>query len=106
MRFLLVTLLATVSVSSLAGFVLADNEPSIEDTYPVVAQLQLRDRTVTITSAPAGYQYTIADESGAVLSAELTEDQLAEQYPELVDMLRPAVAGEGSGLMMLAPIKN
>ncbi|NER85067.1 MAG: hypothetical protein F6K42_37300 [Leptolyngbya sp. SIO1D8] len=106
-RFLLATLLATLSIGSLTGFVLANNDSAAEDAsseaYPVVAQLQLRDRIVTIVSATGGYKYTIADVSGDILSAGLTEEQLANEYPELLDMLRPAVADEGATLMMLNP---
>ena len=104
MRFITAVLLTTAFVSGLAGFVSANNQESVSESHPVVAQLALRDRTITITSAPSGYLYAIADESGTNLSAGLTEAQLAEQYPELLDMLRPAVAEEGSTLMMLAPM--
>lgn len=101
-RFVLAGLIAAVSVVSWGGAGVADSEAPAANTYPVVAQLGLRDRTITITAAPTGYRYTIADEAGAVLSAGLTEEQLAEQHPELLDTLRPAVAGS-SELMMLAP---
>ena len=104
MRFIVAALLTAAFVSGLAGFVSANSPETTGDSYPVVAQLALRDRTITITSAPEGYLYSVADESGSSLSANLTEEQLAEQYPELRDMLRPAVAEEGSTLMMLAPI--
>lgn len=102
-RFVLAGLVAAVSVVGWVGISAADSEAPAANSYPVVAQLALRDRTITITAAPTGYRYTIADEAGAVLSAGLTEEQLAEQHPELVEALRPAVAGETSELMMLAP---
>ncbi|MBD2258445.1 hypothetical protein [Pseudanabaena sp. FACHB-2040] len=106
-RFIVASLLAVASIVSLAGLGQADSEAPVADTYPVVAQLALRDRTVTITSAPAGYRYTIADEAGAVLSASLTEEQLADQYPELLETVRPAIADdEVSELMMLAPVSE
>ncbi|MEM9008675.1 MAG: hypothetical protein AAGE59_34845 [Cyanobacteria bacterium P01_F01_bin.86] len=102
MRFIVAVLLTAAFVSSVAGFVSADSPEMVNDSYPVVAQLVLRDRTITITSAPEGYLYSVADESGN-LSAGLTESQMAAQYPELLDALRPAVAEEGATLMMLAP---
>ncbi|MGF1522469.1 MAG: hypothetical protein ACFBSF_09140 [Leptolyngbyaceae cyanobacterium] len=105
MRFTVAALLTAAFVSGFAGFVSADSPETASESYPVVAQLVMRDRTVTITSAPEGYLYSIADEAGN-LSASLTESQMAEQYPEILDALRPAVAGEGSTLMMLAPMMN
>ena len=104
MRYVTAALLTAAFVSGLAGLVSANSQEAVSASHPVVAQLALRDRTITITSAPGGYLYSIADESGTSLSAGLTEAQLAEQYPELLDMLRPAVAEEGSNLMMLAPM--
>ena len=89
MRFVMIALLTAASISGLAGFVLADSQESTTTPYPVVTQLVLRDRTVTITSAPNGYRYSIADESGAILSANLTEGQMAKRYPELLDLLQP-----------------
>ncbi|MEO0534479.1 MAG: hypothetical protein AAF215_11520 [Cyanobacteria bacterium P01_A01_bin.123] len=111
MRLVLTVLLSTASITGLAGLVFANSEPPVDEGSaaegnPVVAQLVLRDRIVTITSSPTGYLYAVADESGAVLSAGLTEDQLSEQYPGLLDTLRPAVADENSELMMLAPVEH
>lgn len=103
-RLSIAALLATAVITGLARFGLADSQAPTSDSYPVVAQLALRDRIVTITSAPTGYLYSIADESGAILNAGLTEEQMAEQYPELLDRLRPAVADDDSQLMILAPV--
>ena len=102
-RFRLAALLTALSVTGLTGLALADYPES--DSLPVIAQLQLRDRTVTITSHPDGYLYSIADQSGAVLSAAMTEQEIAEQYPEVFELLQPAIAdGEDTELMMLAPM--
>ncbi|MFG6095741.1 hypothetical protein SPB21_10840 [Leptothoe sp. ISB3NOV94-8A] len=104
-RFAMAALLTAVSVTGLTGLALAEDVTRQPETMPVVAQLQLRDRTVTITSHPKGYLYSVADESGAVLNAALTEQEIAEQYPDLFDLLQPAVADDGNAeLMMLAPI--
>ncbi|WP_152532155.1 hypothetical protein [Leptolyngbya sp. Heron Island J] len=98
-------LLIAVSVSGLTGLAQAEQPLTQGDTYPVISQLELRDRTVTITSHPSGYRYSIADRAGTVLSAALTEQEMADQYPGLFDLLQPAVAGDDdSTLMMLAPI--
>ena len=55
MRFVVATLLAAASLSGLAGLVLANGQEPTNTNYPVVTQLELRDRTVTITLAPNGY---------------------------------------------------
>lgn len=98
-----VALLTTATISCLAGIALAGNPESQSGSYPVLGQLELRDRTVTLTVVPNGYLYSVTDQSGAVLNADLTEDQLAEHYPDLIELLRPAVAGGEANIMMLAP---
>lgn len=105
-RLALSIVLTTVSTLSSAGLVLANNASTVGESYPVVAQLALRDRTLIVTSAPSGYRYSVANTAGSILSANLTEKQLAEQYPELLDKLRPAVADENTQLMMLAPLAD
>ena len=106
MRFMLTAFLTVAAIVGLAGVVLADSQETTSDSYPVAARLELRDRIVTITSATNGYLYSIADQSGSILSASLTEEQMAEQYPELHHLLRPAVADDGAELMMLTPVAN
>jgi hypothetical protein len=84
--------------------------PSTQEgnTAPVISQLAFRDLTVTITSHASGYRYSVADEFGTMLSAALTEQEIADQYPELFELLQPAVAGDDDGqlMMMLIPIKE
>ncbi|MEO0407891.1 MAG: hypothetical protein AAF289_11120 [Cyanobacteria bacterium P01_A01_bin.135] len=101
-RLLAGILLATAVSSSLVNLAKADQQQTSSES-PIIAQLQLRDRTVTITAAPEGHRYSVADESGEILSAALKEEQLAEQYPELFDLLQPAVAEDDLGPLMLAP---
>ena len=104
-RFTIAALFTAFSVTGLAGLALAEHPTPESQSLPVIAQLQLRDRTVTVKSDSEGYLYSIADESGTVLSAAITEQEIAEQYPELFDLLQPAVADdEDSELMMLAPM--
>ncbi|NMF84882.1 hypothetical protein [Nodosilinea sp. P-1105] len=73
---------------------------------PVVAQLVVGDRLLIITSTPDGFRYLVADDDDddSTLSAALTATQLAQQYPELWDLVRPALAEDGPGLMLLAPV--
>ena len=102
-QFIAPAMLAAVSVFSLTGLAMAENPLTQNERHPVVAQLALRDQTVTVTSHPHGYLYSVADSSGVILSAALTEPEIAEQYPELFDRLQPAIADGDAQLMMLAP---
>ena len=103
-RFTASALLAAVSVFGLTGLAMAENPLTQRASHPIVAQLALRDRTVTITSHPQGYLYSVSDASGAILSAALTEQEIATQYPELFERLQPAIADDNTQLMMLAPL--
>ena len=105
MRYLgLATAIAVTTLLGLAGLGVANEPEATPVASAVITQLVLRDHTVTLTSAPAGYLYTITDSAGTVLNADLTEAQFAEQYPELLAMLQPAIADDSSELMMLAPM--
>ena len=105
-RFLMAASLATILVSSPAEIVFADSQKAQSDGYPVIARFVLRDRKISIISASDGYLYSIADKSGTILSANLTEDQLVQQYPGLLELLKPGIANEEAELLMLAPIAN
>jgi|GEM_PF-3792113 len=105
-RFMMAASLSALLVSGPATMVVAESQDSQSNAHRVIAQLVLRDRRITIASAPDGYLYSIADKSGIILSANLTETQLAQQYPELFDLLQPAIADEDEKLLMLAPRMN
>ena len=98
--------LSAILVLGLAMMGVAGSQDSQSDADRVIARLVLRDRKITIASTPDGYLYSIADKSGIVLSAGLTDSQLAQQYPELFELLQPAVASEDEALLMLAPRAN
>jgi hypothetical protein len=55
--------------------------------------LVLRDRVITINSGPNGLSYTISNQDGTVLDAQLSDAQLQAKYPEVYDDVRPAMAG-------------
>ncbi|MDB9528426.1 hypothetical protein PN498_20710 [Oscillatoria sp. CS-180] len=105
-RFTLIALLMAILVSSAASLAVAESPQDQQENAPVIAQLQLRDHTVVITSDDQGKFYSVYDNSGTSLSAGLTEQEIADQYPELFDLLRPAIADGENGelMMMLAPV--
>ena len=104
-RFTMLILASSAAIAVLDSAIsTAAGDQTIEDnTPPVISQLELRSHKVIITASPQGSLYSIADESGMTLSAALTEDRLAEEYPELYELLQPAVANQDAELMMLAP---
>ncbi|MEM6838262.1 MAG: hypothetical protein AAF609_15565 [Cyanobacteria bacterium P01_C01_bin.120] len=104
LRLFLAGFIATLLVSGLAKLGLADAPQQVQDSPPVVTRLAFRDRTVVITAAAEGRRYAVLGESGDTLQAELTEEQFSQQYPELYELMRPAVADDDGQLMMLAPI--
>lgn len=106
MKSATIAFLTVIALSSSAELALAGNTEDPSVIYPAIGQLELRDRKVTITSAPEGYLYSITDESGTILNANLSEDGLAEQYPELLELLQPAIAGHEAEIMMLAPMMH
>lgn len=105
-RFVLVGFLATLLVSALAieGTAESFESTSTSASEPVVVRLALRDRQVVVTAAQVGRQYSVLGTSGEVLHANLSEDQFAERYPELAELLQPAIAESHSELMLLAPM--
>lgn len=62
------------------------------DEQPVITQLVMRDRVITITSDSDGILYSISTKDGTVLEANLSEAQLQAKYPEVYDHVRPAIA--------------
>jgi hypothetical protein len=98
--------LALGGLGTLAPVTLAQGLPEA-DTQRVVAQLVVGDRLLIITTTPSGYRYLVADDDdGSDLSPALTATQLARHYPDLWEMIRPALAEDGPGLMLLAPLEG
>jgi hypothetical protein len=75
-----------------------DDAPVAEpdDAAPVIATLQLRDRSLSIASTTAGVRYGVTDSSGT--RAQLTLEELAVLAPELAELARSASARAGLGL--------
>ena len=73
MRYLgLATAIAVTTLLGLSGLGVANEPEATPVASAVITQLVLRDHTVTLTSAPAGYLYTVTDSAGTVLNADLT----------------------------------
>ncbi len=73
------------------------NAPSQSaDLIPIV-QLETRDKLVTIQSGPEGLVYLVRTKDGKVLHENLSEDQLKAQAPEIHELIKTAVAGNGNG---------
>lgn len=89
MRLALFITLTLSFVGAIATAVRAENRSTI-------TQLELRDRIVKITSSSQGLNYSVLFQDGAMLDANLDENQLAEKHPELYERVRPAVAQENS----------
>jgi cell division septal protein FtsQ len=52
----------------------------------------MRDRVIVIASDPNGLLYSVTTKNGTVLDANLSEEQLLAQYPDVYQNLRPAIA--------------
>jgi hypothetical protein len=62
----------------------------------VITHLITRDRVITITSDSNGLLYSVSTKDGAVIDANLSEEQLQAKYPEVYDNVRPAIASDES----------
>jgi hypothetical protein len=65
------------------------------DLIPIV-HLEMQDRIVTIQSGRDGLAYLVKAKDGKVLHESLSEDQLKAQAPEIHDLIKTSVAGNGS----------
>jgi hypothetical protein len=57
-----------------------------------ITHLIMRDRTITIATAPNGLVYSVSTKDGTVIDANLSEAQLQAKYPEVYEKVRPAIA--------------
>lgn len=88
MRKLAVAIVLFVTFSTLfASVTRADDK-----NEAVVTKLQMRDKIVLIKNHASGIKYSVKSEEGTVLSANLTEAELASKYPDLYEKVRPSVA--------------
>jgi len=89
-------LVAAFWSAAFTGVSLADDE-----TLSIV-ELAFRDHRVTISSSPEGLRYTVRDRSGALLSENLTEQELLAAHPKLHSQIRSSYADDGTGSFIWA----
>jgi hypothetical protein len=65
-----------------------------------ITRLQMRDKVVLIKNESDGIKYSIKSQDGEVLSANISETELASKYPDLYQTIRPALASPNSAADM------
>jgi exo-beta-1,3-glucanase (GH17 family) len=67
-----------------------------------ITSLVMRDRIVVITNDTDGLKYSVKSKDGTVLSANITESELARKHPDVYEQVRPAYASDKNipGLLM------
>jgi hypothetical protein len=73
-----------------------------DDETLSIVKLAFRDHTVTISSSPEGLRYSVCDSSDALLSENLTEQELLAAHPKLHSQIRSGHAGDASGTFIWA----
>lgn len=69
-------------------------EPESKTTlHPPVGVLKSNGYEVTLHTAPGGTLYTLREENGNLLAAEMTGKEFASRYPEIHDEIRGLWAG-------------
>ncbi|MFQ4146450.1 hypothetical protein [Chlorogloeopsis sp. ULAP02] len=90
-----------VALLMLLGNLLFSTAISAEEPVTITS-LELRDRIVVITNGKDELKYSVKMKDGTMLSANLSEDELAQQHPDIYDQVRPAYANDKNtpGLLM------
>jgi len=73
-----------------------------DDDALSIVKLAFRDHIVTISSSPEGIRYSVRDSSGALLSANLTEQELSAAHPKLHSHIRSGYADDATGSFVWA----
>ncbi|MCY2951532.1 MAG: hypothetical protein NTU53_06090 [Planctomycetota bacterium] len=66
--------------------------PPPRSTAPVIVHLVSRHQTITIHATPTGPVYSVKDNSGAVIVAAATLDQLRRDHPAIYNEINSAIA--------------
>jgi exo-beta-1,3-glucanase (GH17 family) len=85
------TLLSVISLV-LFSTLFASATRADDKNEAVVTKLQMRDKIVLIKNQASGIKYSVKSQDGTVLSANLTEAELASKHPDLYEKVRPSVA--------------
>jgi hypothetical protein len=89
MRKISVMLFLMVVISTLFTSLTRANELN---KSTAITRLQMRDKVVLIKNEIDGIKYSIKNQNGDVLSANISETELASKYPDLYETIRPAFA--------------
>ena len=73
-----------------------------DDETLSIVKLAFRDHTVTISSSPEGIRYSVRSSSGALLSENLTEQELLAAHPKLHSQIHSGYADDATGSFIWA----
>jgi hypothetical protein len=73
-----------------------------DDDSLSIVKLAFRDHIVTISSSPEGIRYSVRNRSGALLSENLTEQELLAAHPKLHSQIRSGYADDPTGSFIWA----
>jgi hypothetical protein len=68
-----------------------------DDSALPIVKLAFRDHIVTISSTAQGLRYSVRTSSGALLSENLTEQELLAAHPQLHSHIRSGYANDAPG---------
>jgi hypothetical protein len=66
--------------------------------HPVIGQLRMRDRSITLLAARDGLHVTVEDAAGAVLVRDVGVEELRARDPVAYELFRTSVASRGEPL--------
>lgn len=92
---LLLFLLATFSVFSFDPIQLKAEQKFI------IAYLEARNKVISITTGKLGIRYSIYQKNGALVSDEITLQELLIAHPELGKTVSTGIAGNDARLLMI-----
>jgi hypothetical protein len=73
-----------------------------DDDSLSIVKLAFRDHIVTISSSPESIRYSVRNNSGALLSENLTEQELLAAHPKLHSQIRSGYANDATGSFIWA----
>jgi hypothetical protein len=70
--------------------------------YPMIVRLKSRHYSITISAAPRGPVYSVANSGGEMLVENLSLDALHTAHPDLYSLVAPALAPSASATVSRA----